>query len=150
MVARFSIIRQVVEIERKLTDTKFKLYGCMYFKEDIPQGDRLVITGTVSPLTLERFTMGPLVDMDHWRKVKASMDLNRRPCKYICLTPDNVNTSTLEHPDLHFDNLFVDPNTLQVTSVIDWQSTAAAPLFYQYRVPKMVRQREPVSLDLSN
>ena len=65
-------------------------------------------------------------------------------------TPDDVNASTLWHPDLHLDNLFVDPNTLQVTSVIDWQSTAAAPLFYQCGVPKMVRHREPVSLDLSN
>ena len=81
MIARFGIIRQVVEIERKLTDTKFKQCGCIYFKEDIPQGDRLVTTSTISPSTLERFTMGPLVDMDHWRKVKASMDLNRGPCK---------------------------------------------------------------------
>ena len=35
MVARFGIIRQVVEIERKLIDTKFKLCGCIYFKEDV-------------------------------------------------------------------------------------------------------------------
>jgi len=65
-------------------------------------------------------------------------------------TPDGINDSTLWHPDLHLENLFVDPNTLQVTSVIDWQSTTAAPLFYQCGVPAMVRHREPVSLDLSN
>lgn len=65
-------------------------------------------------------------------------------------TPEDVNSSTLWHPDLHLDNLFVDPNTLQVTSVIDWQSAAATPLFYQCRVPKMIKHREPVSLDLSN
>lgn len=65
-------------------------------------------------------------------------------------TPDDVNASTLWHPDLHLDNLFVDPNTLQITSLIDWQATAAAPLFYQCGVPKMVRHREPVSLDLSS
>jgi hypothetical protein len=65
-------------------------------------------------------------------------------------TPNDVNAFTLWHPDLHLDNLFVDPNTLQVTSVIDWQSTTAASLFYQCGVPKMVRHREPVSLDLSS
>ena len=65
-------------------------------------------------------------------------------------TPDDINASTLWHPDLHLDNLFVHHNTLQVTSVIDWQSTAAAPLFYQCGVPKMVRHREQVSLDLSD
>lgn len=81
MVARFGIIRQVVDIERKLTDTKFKLCGCIYFKEDLPQGERLVISSTILPSTQERFTIGPLVDMDHWQKVKASMDLNRGPCK---------------------------------------------------------------------
>jgi hypothetical protein len=81
MVARLGIIRQVVEIERKLTNTKFKLCSCIYFKEDVPQSKRLVITGTISPSVLERFTIGPLVDIDYWRKEKASMDLNRGPCK---------------------------------------------------------------------
>jgi hypothetical protein len=65
-------------------------------------------------------------------------------------TPDDINASTLWHPDLHIDNLFVDPGTLQITSVIDWQSTAALPLFYQCGVPKMIRHQEPVSLNLSD
>ena len=81
MLARFGIIRQVVEIERKLVDTKFRHCGCIYFKKDISQGERLAIISTVSPSTLERFMMGPLMDMDQWRKAKASMDLNRGPCK---------------------------------------------------------------------
>lgn len=65
-------------------------------------------------------------------------------------TPDDINAFTLWHPDLHLENVFVDPDTLQVTSVIDWQSATASPLFYQCGVPKMVQHREPVSLDLSN
>lgn len=81
MIARFGITRQVVEIDRKLADTKLKHCGCIYFKEDIPQGDCLVTTSAIPTSTLERFRMGPLVDMDHWQKVKASMDLNRGPCK---------------------------------------------------------------------
>ena len=81
MVARFGIIRQVVEIERKLAETKFQQCGCIYFKEDFPQGNTLAMVGIVSTPTLERFTVGPLVDMDHWQKVNASMALNRGPCK---------------------------------------------------------------------
>jgi predicted membrane-bound mannosyltransferase len=81
MIARFGIIRQVVEIERKLTDTNFKQCGCIYFKEDVPHGDRLITTRTTLPSTLEQFRMGPLVAMDYWRKEKAKMDLNRGPCE---------------------------------------------------------------------
>jgi len=81
MIARFGIIRQVVDIERRLTDTTFKNCGCIYFKTDVPHGDRLMTTRTASPSTLERFRMGPLVAMDHWQKEKATMDLNRGPCK---------------------------------------------------------------------
>jgi hypothetical protein len=64
-------------------------------------------------------------------------------------TPDDVNAFTLWHPDLHLDNVFVDYNTMQVTSTIDWQSAAAVPFFVQCGVPKMFLYREPVSLDPS-
>ncbi|KAH7363928.1 hypothetical protein BKA65DRAFT_571970 [Rhexocercosporidium sp. MPI-PUGE-AT-0058] len=52
-------------------------------------------------------------------------------------TPNDIDASTLWHPDLHLENIFIDPNTLQITNLIDWQSTTAAPLFYQCGVPKM-------------
>ncbi|KAF4633803.1 hypothetical protein G7Y89_g4304 [Cudoniella acicularis] len=177
MIARFGIIRQVVEIERKLTDTKFKHCGCIYFKEDIPQGDCLY------GLEQGAFSRRPHDALDFVRNKAISekgflnehghprLNYARSPTEheqpeemlelldqYLELAPamispsipDDVNASTLWHPDLHLDNLFVDPNTLQVTSVIDSQLTAAAPLFYQCGVPKMVRHQEPVLLDLSN
>lgn len=62
-------------------------------------------------------------------------------------TLDDINASTLWHPDLYLDNVFVDGNTLQVTSIIDWQSAVAVPFFVQCRVPKMLLFREPTSLD---
>ena len=85
MVARFSIIRQVVAMERKLTDTKLKHFGCIYFKEDVPHGDHLTVVSTESLSTLERFRMGPLVTIDYWEKKNAGMDLNRGPCKQTYL-----------------------------------------------------------------
>jgi hypothetical protein len=65
-------------------------------------------------------------------------------------TSDEIDMSTLWHPDLHLDNIFVDPNTMEISSVLDWQSTVAAPFFSHCGVPKLVRHPEPVSLSLSD
>lgn len=48
------------------------------------------------------------------------------------------------HPDLHLDNVFVDPDTLRITCVVDWQTACVAPLFYQSGVPRMFRHHRPV------
>lgn len=81
IVPRFGIIRQLVEIERKLAETKFQQSGSVYFKEDFTQGGNLLVTSTTPNIDLERFTLGPLVDVDYWQREKASMDLNRGPCE---------------------------------------------------------------------
>ncbi|KAL9079924.1 MAG: hypothetical protein Q9157_001216 [Trypethelium eluteriae] len=44
---------------------------------------------------------------------------------------ESASANVLWHPDLHLDNVFVDPVSYEITSVVDWQSAAAAPLFYQ-------------------
>ncbi len=41
----------------------------------------------------------------------------------------DVHSPTLWHPDLHRDNLFVDPDTNEITCIIDWQPAVVAPLF---------------------
>ena len=35
-------------------------------------------------------------------------------------SPDDTHSPTLSHPDLHLDNVFVDPESQQITRVIDW------------------------------
>ncbi|KKZ60355.1 hypothetical protein EMCG_04913 [[Emmonsia] crescens] len=35
----------------------------------------------------------------------------------------------LWHDDLHHDNIFIDPETLQIVGIIDWQSIQVTPLF---------------------
>jgi Ser/Thr protein kinase RdoA (MazF antagonist) len=49
----------------------------------------------------------------------------------------NTHSPTLWHPDLHLDNVFVDPASRHITSIIDWQSATVMPLFYQSSVPRM-------------
>jgi hypothetical protein len=64
---------------------------------------------------------------------------------YLQLTPamvpplgtDGTHSPTLWHPDLHLDNVFVDPESKQITRIIDWQSAAVMPLYYQCGVPRM-------------
>ncbi|KAJ5941369.1 phosphotransferase enzyme family protein [Penicillium verrucosum] len=72
--------------------------------------------------------------------------------KYVDVSPylipdpnDKTSASNvLWHPDLHLDNVFVDPNTCQITRVVDWQSACVAPLFYQSTVPRLCRHPRPV------
>ncbi|CZT52065.1 uncharacterized protein RSE6_13308 [Rhynchosporium secalis] len=50
---------------------------------------------------------------------------------------DDTHSPTLWHPDLHLDNVFVDPESRQITRIIDWQSAAVMPLFYQCGIARM-------------
>ena len=60
-----------------------------------------------------------------------------------CMVPpcegEDTHSPTLWHPDLHLDNVYVDTTSGQITRIIDWQWTAAMPLYYQYGVPRMFR-----------
>ncbi|KAJ0419544.1 kinase-like domain-containing protein [Aspergillus carlsbadensis] len=56
--------------------------------------------------------------------------------------PSSANV--LWHPDLHLDNIFVDPETHRITRIVDWQSARVAPLFYQVDVPRLCRHTGPV------
>ncbi|PYH32967.1 uncharacterized protein BO87DRAFT_407623 [Aspergillus neoniger CBS 115656] len=53
-----------------------------------------------------------------------------------CSEYDNINT--LSHPDLHLDNIFIDRETHQITSIIDWQLAAITPSFLQHPHPQML------------
>jgi hypothetical protein len=53
------------------------------------------------------------------------------------LSPGPFRTS-LSHPDLHLDNIFVDPDTKKITCIIDWQSASVSEPFLQHRIPRML------------
>lgn len=53
--------------------------------------------------------------------------------------PDDTYSPTLWHPDLHLDNVFVDPKSKQITRIIDWQSAAVMSFSYQCGVPRMFK-----------
>ncbi|ODM17447.1 hypothetical protein SI65_07122 [Aspergillus cristatus] len=45
-------------------------------------------------------------------------------------------SSVLWHPHLQLKDVFVDPETYKITSIVDWQSACVAHLFYQSDMPR--------------
>ncbi|EFR03942.1 phosphotransferase enzyme family protein [Nannizzia gypsea CBS 118893] len=63
---------------------------------------------------------------------------------YLIPNDQASSANVLWHPDLYLDNIFVDPETCEITGIVDWQGTSVAPLFYQSCVPKTFRHEGPV------
>ncbi|RMZ82285.1 hypothetical protein DV738_g1877, partial [Chaetothyriales sp. CBS 135597] len=66
---------------------------------------------------------------------------------YISQCPKDseyLEVQRLSHPDLNLSNVFVDPQTKDITSIIDWQGSRVAPLVLQAKIPRMVRHFEPL------
>lgn len=84
MEDRFGIIEQLVNIERKLASTKFMKWGSIYLRKDIPNSEALQTDPPLPSKVLERFTLGPLVEIGLWCGDKVGMDLNRGPCESSC------------------------------------------------------------------
>ena len=64
--------------------------------------------------------------------------------RYMALTPYLApssiaeQTNKISHPDLHLDNIFVDPGNYRITSIIDWQQATVSPAFLQRAYPQML------------
>lgn len=63
--------------------------------------------------------------------------------RYIALAPYLVSKSNelpnrISHPDLHLDNIFINPKTNQITCIIDWQRTSISPMPFQRPFPQML------------
>lgn len=74
--------------------------------------------------------------------------------RYLKLTPyltmassECDNHYTISHPDLHLDNIFADPKTMRITSIIDWQSTIISPMSLQRQYPQFL---EPLDDSVSS
>ncbi|PKY04219.1 hypothetical protein P168DRAFT_297132 [Aspergillus campestris IBT 28561] len=70
--------------------------------------------------------------------------MNAAPYLVPQATDEAATFKVLWHPDLHLDNVFVDPATCEITCIVDWQSACVAPLFYQSDIPRMFQHAGPV------
>ncbi|KAL2808319.1 phosphotransferase enzyme family protein [Aspergillus granulosus] len=62
---------------------------------------------------------------------------------------DDASLKVLWHPDLGLDSVFVDPETQQITSIVDWQFACVAPLLYQSGIPRMFQQSDHTTEDMT-
>ena len=77
--------------------------------------------------------------MEHPETTEEYINLLQRYLTIIPhLIPSTEERLTLSHPDLHLDNIFIDPETNAITSIIDWQSAAISPLSSQRAHPQML------------
>lgn len=61
--------------------------------------------------------------------------------RYLTIVPyitTMEQQNRLAHPDLHLDNIFVDPESSQITCFIDWQRTSISPILLQRSFPQML------------
>ncbi|KAJ6179469.1 serine/threonine protein kinase [Penicillium mononematosum] len=71
--------------------------------------------------------------------------------KYLAIAPyllpkdpgDILNRPTIRHPDLTPSNVFVCPDTFDVTCIIDWQHTVVTPLLLAAGYPRLFENPSP-------
>ncbi|KAM5435848.1 hypothetical protein MferCBS31731_006106 [Microsporum ferrugineum] len=74
-----------------------------------------------------------------------ALDLYLNLSHYLLPKKKEASKAVLWHPDLHTDNIFVDPrDPTKITGVIDWQAVHIAPLFLQVRRPAFLDFDGPI------
>ncbi|KAL4970398.1 aminoglycoside phosphotransferase family protein [Aspergillus stella-maris] len=154
------------------------IYGCLFYRKDAPsgsfpaivKGDNLLHENKNS--IAKQFSIGPTVDMTFWSKGQGDMDIDRGPwasaVDYVRalalretawiqkhaspLSPkdpsfEDILGSFLWHLDLRTPNIFVN-DTGYITSIIDWQSICAGPLFLEGRHPHLLDYNGALMLEL--
>ncbi len=59
-------------------------------------------------------------------------------------TSKDMTSATLWHPCLRLGDIFVDPESRKITSIIYWQSSAVLPLYYLSRIPPAFEALGPI------
>jgi hypothetical protein len=86
------IVTQIVDLEAKLASISFQKHGCLYYKADLTDrrdaaqcvevnalcvGDSVELDSAL----LDKFAIGPLTQAVIWDDERATMPLDRGPCK---------------------------------------------------------------------
>ena len=65
--------------------------------------------------------------------------------QYLSPKDKEISEPALWHPDLHGDNIFVNPDRpTEILSIVDWQAVNLSPLFLQARHPAMIEFEGPI------
>ncbi|KAM5454352.1 hypothetical protein MaudCBS49596_002370 [Microsporum audouinii] len=148
MKFRLEMIDQIIQIEGRLASTKFSKIGCIYFSDDFPVNQPLDFVEAMAKNEIQYTKEHARPYMNYHRsstEAQSPDELLELLNRYLRLIPamippegaEDTHSPTLWHPDLHLDNVFVDPESHKITRIIDWQSAAVMPLYYQYTIPRM-------------
>ncbi|PVI05380.1 hypothetical protein DM02DRAFT_554611 [Periconia macrospinosa] len=93
-----------------------------------------------SPITL----CGPGTYIPTRERKLQALQCYQKILKYCLPTDESITSGHLWHGDLHEANIFVDPaEPTKVVSIIDWQSTEVAPLYFHARQPYIIDHQGP-------
>jgi hypothetical protein len=100
---QLNLVTQVVDFQKKPTSISFRSHGCLYYKKDLEGRELrihdlqaqllssdplaephspLSLAEPLNPLSLAEFALGPLTKAGLWEGERATMDLDRGPCKF--------------------------------------------------------------------
>lgn len=88
--SRLDLVAQLVDFETKLNSITFPKHGCIYYRKELEgRNTRAYDLGAKSLLSgdctkkdkLEEFAFGPLTEARLWEGERATMKLDRGPCK---------------------------------------------------------------------
>ncbi|EFE43081.1 hypothetical protein TRV_02162 [Trichophyton verrucosum HKI 0517] len=107
--------------------------------------ERVSITSLGASPRLQGIFNGPgLYQPSQSAKLRA-LDLYLSISKYTLPKNKETHEGVPWHPDLHTDNIFVDPqDPTKITCLIDWQAVHIAPLFLQARRPAFLDFDGPI------
>ncbi|KAG5633761.1 hypothetical protein H0H81_005469, partial [Sphagnurus paluster] len=137
--------RATMEIDRGPWSTTQQCLSAVYNRE------YQWISQYASSQPMNRFRHHPPITRDPSAHL-AALDMFKALIPHIIPTsPPEITQSTLWHHDLHSANIFISESELaegriSISSVIDWQSTTAMPLYMQARVPQFFRYHSPWDL----
>ncbi|KAF1842086.1 phosphotransferase enzyme family protein [Cucurbitaria berberidis CBS 394.84] len=80
------ILKQVIEIEKKLASIKFTKFGGLYYKQDLPQSDSttpLYIDGNGNAVHSAEFEIGPTNHRSFFDFGRGALDIDRGPWSTI-------------------------------------------------------------------
>lgn len=91
---QLGLVNHLVDMETRLASVSFSKHGCIYFKKDLDKkglrfhtlNGKFVSTDgsteTFSTADMDEFALGPLTEGKLWEDERATMNLDRGPCKY--------------------------------------------------------------------
>jgi hypothetical protein len=92
--SQLGLVSQLVDLETRLASVLFSRHGCIYFKKDLDKkglrfynldGKLMLTDGSIETFStghMDEYVLGPLTEGKFWEDGRATMDLDRGPCKF--------------------------------------------------------------------